>query len=80
MKSSSGLSKRVARLTKGTASGRLRESVGLDVRGHEPDAIQPQRLRSSSLSPLTRGYVRINKAEAFRRELQMTGMPAPIRE
>ena len=40
MKSSSGLSKRVARLTKGTASGRLRESVGLDVWGHEPDAIQ----------------------------------------
>jgi len=30
----------VARLTKGTASGRLRESVGLDVWGHEPDAIQ----------------------------------------
>lgn len=53
MKSSSGLSKRVARLTKRTASIRLRESVGLDVRGHEPDAIQPQRLRSSSLSPLT---------------------------
>lgn len=54
MKSSSGLSKRVARLTKGTTGVRLRESVGLDVRGHELDAIQPQRLRSPSLSPLTR--------------------------
>jgi len=66
----------MARMTKGTTSVRLRESVGLDVRGHEPDAIQPQRLRSSSLSPLATGYARINKAEAFRRELQMT--PAPI--
>lgn len=78
MKSSSGLSKRVARLTKRTASVRLRESVGLDVRGHEPDtAAAFKKLFSFTVNV---GYARINKAEAFRRELQMTGMPAPIRE
>lgn len=50
-----------------TARMRLRESVGLDMQGHEPNAIQPRRLRSSSPSPLTWAMRRINKAEASRR-------------
>lgn len=69
MKSSSGLSKRVARLTKGTAGMRLRESVGLDVQGHEPDAIQPTAFKKLFSFTVNVGYARINKARASRHEL-----------